>query len=293
MRLELPFRRPLEPSNLYGHLAATAVPGVEEFRDGRFRAAVRLRHAPAVLDVGLPEGEVVPLLLHLGDQRDEPEAVARARRLLDLDADPEQVAETLLADAVLAPLLAAAPGRRVPGASDPDAMALRAVLGQQVSTAAARTHAARLVGAFGERIDDPEGTLTHLFPTATAVVEGADRLPEVARFPAARRRTLLGLAGALADGRVRLGDPAAVVRRALAALPGIGPWTIDTIAMRALGDPDAFLPGDLGVVAAARRLGLPRQPAPWLPPLPSRVPLADLAAAVPLMARFLERGAAA
>jgi AraC family transcriptional regulator of adaptative response / DNA-3-methyladenine glycosylase II len=151
-------------------------------------------------------------------------------------------------------------------------MAIRAVLGQQVSTAAARTHAARLVAAFGEPAEDPEGTLTHRFPTPSAIVAGAGRLAEVARFPATRRATLLTLATALTDGRVRLDEPLQAIRFALAALPGVGPWTIDTIAMRALGDPDAFLPGDLGVVAAAASLGLPKRPrdlerrsAPWSP----------------------------
>jgi AraC family transcriptional regulator, regulatory protein of adaptative response / DNA-3-methyladenine glycosylase II len=260
VRLALPYRPPLAPSNLYGHLAATAVPGAEEYRDGRFRAAVRLARAPAILDVGLPERNAVPVVLQLGDRRDEDEAVARIRRLLDLDADPTATGAVLGADPVLAPLVAAAPGRRVPGSADPAAMAIRAVLGQQVSTAAARTHAARLVAAFGEPAEDPEGTLTHRFPTSEAIVAGADRLVEVARFPATRRSTLLTLAAALADGRVRLDQPLPVVRAALAALPGVGPWTVDTIAMRALGDPDAFLAGDLGVVAAARRLGLPQRP---------------------------------
>jgi AraC family transcriptional regulator of adaptative response / DNA-3-methyladenine glycosylase II len=260
VRLALPYRAPLAPSNLFGHLAATAVPGVEEYRDGRFRAAVRLAHAPAILDVGLPFADAVPVLLHLEDRRDEDEAVARIRRLLDLDADPAATAGVLAADPVLAPLAAAEPGRRIPGASDAAAMAIRAVLGQQVSTAAARTHAARLVVAFGEPAEDPEGSLTHRFPTPEAIVAGAGGLAEVARFPAARRATLLTLASAITDGRVRLEDPLPVVRAALAALPGVGPWTVDTIAMRALGDADAFLAGDLGVVAAAERLGLPTRP---------------------------------
>jgi AraC family transcriptional regulator of adaptative response / DNA-3-methyladenine glycosylase II len=260
VRVELPFRPPLEPSNLYGHLAATAVPGVEEYRDGRFRAAVRLPHGPAILDVALPTDGVVPAVLWLADERDRAEATARARRLLDLDADPGAAAAVLTADPVLAPLVAAAPGRRVPGSADAAAMAIRAVLGQQVSTAAARTHAARLVAAFGEPVTDPEGTLTHLFPAPSAIVTGAARLEEVARFPATRRATLLALATALTDGRVRLHGAVPMVRSALTAVPGIGPWTVDTIAMRALGDPDAFVAGDLGVRSAAARLGLPERP---------------------------------
>jgi AraC family transcriptional regulator, regulatory protein of adaptative response / DNA-3-methyladenine glycosylase II len=110
-------------------------------------------------------------------------------------------------------------------------------------------------------VADPEGTLTHRFPTPGALVAGAAGLADVARMPATRRATLLALATALASGTVRLADPLPAVRRALAALPGIGPWTIETIAMRALGDGDAFLPGDLGVRLAATRLGLPDRPA--------------------------------
>jgi AraC family transcriptional regulator of adaptative response / DNA-3-methyladenine glycosylase II len=260
-RVDLPFAPPLDPSNLYGHLAATAVPGVEEWRDGRFRAAVPLQHGPAILDLALPVADAVPARLHLSDARDLDEAVRRSRRLLDLDADPATADAVLAADPLLAPLVAAAPGRRVPGSADPAAMALRAVLGQQVSTAAARTHAARLVAAFGRPVDDPEGALTHLFPEPAAIVAGSDRLPEVARFPAVRRATLLALATALATGRVDLGAEVPVVRAALMALPGIGPWTVDTIAMRALGDADAFLAGDLGIRFAAERLGLPARPA--------------------------------
>lgn len=156
---------------------------------------------------------------------------------------------------MLAPLVTAAPGRRVPRTVDEQEMAVRAVLGQQVSTAAARTHAARLVQATGDSVVDAEGGLTHLFPTAAAVTD-AD--PQVLRLPTARRDTVRRLARALADGEVDLdpGADRARVRAQLIALHGIGPWTVETIAMRALGDPDAFLTGDLGVVLAARALGL-------------------------------------
>jgi AraC family transcriptional regulator of adaptative response / DNA-3-methyladenine glycosylase II len=134
-------------------------------------------------------------------------------------------------------------------------LAVRAVLGQQVSTRAARTHAARLVQAAGEPVTDPEGGLTHLFP-APAAVAGVD--PAVLALPVSRRATVLRLAGALSDGELDL-DPGADPERARAqlhALPGVGPWTVETVAMRALGDPDAFLAGDLGVLVAARALGL-------------------------------------
>lgn len=261
IEVALPFTPPLEPSNLFGHLAATAVPGVEEYRDGAYRAAVRLRHAPAVIAVHLPVAAAVPAVLHLADRRDADDAVMLARRLLDLDADPSAAAAVLTRDPVLAPLIRAVPGRRIPGTLDPQAMILKAVLGQQVSTAAARTHAARLVTAFGEPIADPEGCLTHLFPSAATLVAASDAVGSIARMPTTRRDALLAVAGAVADGSLPLGwrSDLPATRSALLVLRGIGPWTVETIAMRALGDPDAFLSGDLGVRVAAERLGLPER----------------------------------
>jgi AraC family transcriptional regulator, regulatory protein of adaptative response / DNA-3-methyladenine glycosylase II len=219
------FVAPLDPSNLYGHLVATAVPGVEEWAGGAYRAAVRLPSGPAVIEVGLPVTGAVPVGLRLAAAADEAEALRRVRRTFDLDLEPAAMAAVLAADPVLRPLVAAAPGRRVPGTLDPEAMVLRAVLGQQVSTAAARTHTARLVAAFGEPLPQPDGGLTHLFPTAAALVADPEGLAEVVRMPRSRIRTLLTVAGALADGSVDLAAPALEVRAALLALPGIGPWT--------------------------------------------------------------------
>jgi AraC family transcriptional regulator of adaptative response / DNA-3-methyladenine glycosylase II len=272
--LRLAYRQPLDPSNLLGHLVATGVPGVEEFRDGAYRSTVRLPRGWGIVSVRRPVGGAFPVTLRLADVRDLAAAVSRVRRLLDLDADPVAVGEALAADAHLRPLIEAAPGRRVPRTLDPAGFALRAVLGQQVSTAAARTHAARLVAELGERVDDPDGGLTHLFPTAGAVVaasrEGGrgaadatgpddSRLDEILRMPASRKRTLLGMATAIAAGDVRLdaGADWQAAREAMLALPGIGPWTVETVAMRALGDPDAFVGSDLGVLKAAASLGLP------------------------------------
>lgn len=252
--LQLPFRAPLWPDSLFGHLVATAIPGVEEWRGGAYRRTLRLPRGTGVVALS-PEIGYVGCRLVLTDLRDREPALALCRRLLDLDADPTRIDAHLATDQVLAPLVAQAPGRRVPGSVDPDELAVRAVLGQQVSTAAARTHAARLVQAAGDGIVDAEGGLTHLFPTAQAVA-AVD--PAVLALPAARRAAVLRLSRALADGDVVL-DPQGdrdLARRQLLALPGIGGWTAETIIMRALGDPDAFLPGDLGVVLAARALGL-------------------------------------
>ena len=252
--LRLPFRSPLWPDSLLGHLVATAVPGVEEWRDGTYRRTLRLPRGSGIVEL-TPHPTHIGCRLSLTDLRDVAPAVARCRRLLDLDADPVAVDELLSSDELLAPRVARAPGRRVPRTVDEHELAVRAVLGQQVSTAAARTHAARLVRAVGDEIVDAAGGLTHLFPTAAAVAE-AD--PEVLAMPRTRRATVLALSRALADGEVDLdpGADRAAARAQLHALPGIGPWTVETIAMRALGDPDAFLPTDLGVLLAARSLGL-------------------------------------
>ena len=233
---------------------ATAVPGVEEWRDGAYRRTLQLPRGTGVVALTVHPTHVA-CRLSLSDLRDVAPAVARCRRLLDLDADPVAVDAQLSQDDALAGRVAAAPGRRVPGAVDGAELAVRAVLGQQVSTGAARTHASRLVQAAGDEIVDAAGGLTHLFPTAAQVAE-VD--PGVLRLPVSRRETVLRLARALTDRDLDLdpGADRAQARARLHALPGVGPWTVETVAMRALGDPDAFLPTDLGVVAAARALGL-------------------------------------
>jgi AraC family transcriptional regulator of adaptative response / DNA-3-methyladenine glycosylase II len=257
--LRLPFRAPLCPDNLFGHLAATAVPGVEEWRDGAYRRTLRLPHGHGVVALR-PLPDHIGCQLALTDLRDLAMAISRCRRLLDLDADPVAVDGLLGEDPVLAPLVAKVPGRRVPRTADPAEFAVRAVLGQQVSTAAARTHAARLVVAHGEPVDDPGGGLTHLFPEPSAL---AALDPESLAMPRSRRRTLTTLVAALAAGELDLGAGSdwQRARAELTAIPGFGPWTVETIAMRALGDPDAFTATDLGVRAAARELGLPGAPA--------------------------------
>jgi AraC family transcriptional regulator, regulatory protein of adaptative response / DNA-3-methyladenine glycosylase II len=255
LSLRLPFRSPLLPDSLFGHLAATAVPGVEEWRDGAYRRTLRLPHGHGIVALR-PQPEHVSCQLWLADLRDLSSAISRCRRLLDLDADPVAVGELLSADQVLAPLVAKAPGRRVPRTVDPAEFALRAVLGQQVSTAAARTHAGRLATAHGEPVQDPAGGLSRLFPDVAAL---ADADKAALAMPRSRRDSFAALAAALACGKVDLsvGGDWHEARLRLASLPGIGAWTVETIAMRALGDPDAFAASDLGVRFAARKLGLP------------------------------------
>jgi len=258
LSLRLPFRKPFCPDNLFGHLAATAVPGVEEWRSGAYRRTIRLNHGHAVVALR-PTPDHVACQISLTDQRDLTSAISRCRWMLDLDADPEAVDAVLSRDPAMARLVARNPGRRVPRTVDPAEFAVRAVLGQQVSTSAARTHAGRLVRAYGDLVTDPQGGLTHLFPTPTVLVSMD---PAGLAMPRSRRRTLLGLVDALAQGRLDLdlGADWHEARAGLSALHGFGPWTTESIAMRSLGDPDAFLAGDLGVKLAAGLLGMPATP---------------------------------
>ena len=250
--LKLSFRQPLRPENLFGHLAATAIPGVEEIRGQTYRRTLRLPFGAGIVELS-PHADHIACRLHLADLRDLSAAIARCRWLLDLDADPEAIDQQLASDARLRPLVARAPGRRVPRTVDGAEMAVRAVLGQQISTAAARAHAGRLVALYGEPVSDPDGGLTHVFPSVETL-SGA-RLA----MPAGRGRTMHALIGALRSGELDLGPGAERERAqaALEALPGIGPWTSEVVAMRAFGDPDAFPVTDLGVRRGAEALGLP------------------------------------
>jgi AraC family transcriptional regulator of adaptative response / DNA-3-methyladenine glycosylase II len=252
--LRLPYREPFDAAGLMGFLAARTVAGVEEWDGATYRRTLRLDHGTGTVALRPAEGHVA-CTLRLADLRDLGTAVARCRRLLDLDADPLAIDAALSADDVLRDLVRKAPGVRLPGAVDGFEIAVRGVVGQQVSVAAARTVLGRIVAATGSELSDVDGGLTHCFPSPRALA-GADdaALP----MPAARRRTIRALAVAVADGAVRL-DPGVSrgeLAESLCALPGIGPWTASYVAMRALSDPDAFLPTDLGVRTAAARLGL-------------------------------------
>ena len=253
--LRLAVREPFAFEGVFGHLAASAVPGCEEITGGVYRRTLRLPFGYGI--VGLrPQQDHVRCELALEDVRDLSAAIGRCRRLLDLDADPEAVIDALSADEVLRAVVAKAPGQRIPGTVDPHEMAVRAVLGQQVSTAAARTHTRRLVQSYGTAVDDPAGKLTHLFPS---VGQLADIDPAHLAVPLARRATVQAMVSVLTQGDLRL-DPGAdwqEARRQLLAVPGVGPWTAEIIAMRGLGDPDAFPVRDLGVLQAAASSGLP------------------------------------
>ncbi|UCM91971.1 AlkA N-terminal domain-containing protein [Streptomyces marincola] len=260
--LRLAHRGEYDAAHVFGFLERRAVTGVEEMSGvpGRrtYRRSLALPHGTGVVEVdeapGRPGAHWLECRLRLSDQRDLTAAVQRVRRLFDLDADPWAVAERLGADPLLGPLVAARPGLRSPGVADPEELAVRAVLGQQVTVGAARALAGTLVAAYGKPLPAPDGGLTHVFPEADALA-GAP-LAELG-MPESRRTALRTLCAALADGTVVLdpGADRAEAERSLLALRGIGPWTAGYIRMRALGDPDVFLPGDAGVRHGLRLLG--------------------------------------
>lgn len=258
--LRLAHRGPYAAVEVFDYLGRRAVTGIEELVGERgsrvYRCTLRLPGGPGVAEVGEPPGPGgwLECRLHLADLRDLTTATQRTRRLFDLDADPCAVAERLGTDPALAPLVAARPGLRAPGTADPHELAVRAVLGEGVSVAAGRRLGDALVAAYGERLCEPSGGLTHLFPRvdelATAVLSELD-------IPDARRATLRTLTAAIAEGAVAL-DPGAdrdETELQLLDLPGIGHWTASYIRMRALGDPDVLLTGDATIRAGMRRAG--------------------------------------
>ncbi|WP_036961432.1 DNA-3-methyladenine glycosylase family protein, partial [Promicromonospora kroppenstedtii] len=193
---------------------------------------------------------------------------ARVRRLLDLDADPVAVDSSLAADPVLAPSVAAVPGIRVPGTLDPAELLVRAIVGQQISVAAARTHLTRLAHGVGTPYVSAFEGLTRLFPTPRQIAgppgrgsgsgPGTEDGSAYLRLPARTLATVLGAARDLADGSLTLsvGDDPDDLRRRLVARPGIGPWTAGYVALRVLGDPDVLMDGDVALLSGARNLGL-------------------------------------
>jgi AraC family transcriptional regulator of adaptative response / DNA-3-methyladenine glycosylase II len=271
IHLRLPCRRPFSPHSVLDFLGARVLPGVEARDDESYRRSLRLPHGHGVVALTAPSPGVgakkgpayVEADLRLSDLRDLSAAVARCRQLLDLDADPVAVWEALRGDPLVGAVVDSDPGRRVPGATDGFELTVRAVIGQQVSVAGARTVAGKLVHAAGETLPEPDGGVTHLFPTPEALARVARHDPDAFAMPAGRRRALGALADGVAAGDVVIdpGSDPREVRRSLVGMPGIGPWTAEYVAMRALRDPDAFMPTDLGIRRAAVALDLPDDPA--------------------------------
>ncbi|GHH69911.1 DNA-3-methyladenine glycosylase 2 family protein [Promicromonospora soli] len=308
--LTLPVREPFDARGVLEFLAVRAIDGVESAdldpgpgtptgADGssnalRYARTVALPHGPGAFEVRVPRpgSGRVDLDLELADLADAPVAVARVRRLLDLDADPVAVDSALATDPVLAPSVAAVPGIRVPGTLDPAELLVRAIVGQQISVAAARTHLSRLAKGVGTPYASAFEGLTRLFPTPTQVAgrpgpredpqrsedaswgegpgprEDPQRSEDASRgegggeahlrLPARTLATVIGAARDLADGSLALsvGDDPDDLRRRLVSRPGIGPWTAGYVALRVLGDPDVLMEGDVALLSGARNLGL-------------------------------------
>lgn len=251
--LRLPARAPFDGPGLMTYLADHAVPHLESFDDDTFSRALTLPHGIARLSLSLSGSDGVACTARLDNLADVATLVSRVRRLFDLDADSVAIDADLARDDHVAPLVAATPGIRIPGALDPEEALFRTLLGQQVSIAGARTVCGRLTEALGSPVDD--GT-SRLFPTAVQLAEAG---PSALSGPATRVRSIIGVAEALATGSLRLdrGAPLDEFTARLTAMPGIGEWTAGYVAMRVLGAPDILLSTDLVVLHAARDLGLP------------------------------------
>ncbi|RKQ35446.1 DNA-3-methyladenine glycosylase family protein [Kocuria tytonis] len=251
----LDHREPLDVRELFVWFAVHAVEGVELATPTSYSRTITLPGGPAWLRVYEHHGGL-RLRSRVTDPADLPVLTTRVRRLFDLDADPLAVDRALSRVPELRPLVAARPGLRVVGALDPEETLIRTLIGQQISLAAARTMLGARTREMGEPAPAFATGLTHMFPTARAVAEDGERF---LRGPRARIRAVLGAVRALAAGELRLSpdDDAARQRSALLALPGVGPWTADTVRMRVLGDPDVFLVDDGAMRAGARRIGLP------------------------------------
>lgn len=260
IRVTVPVRTPFAGPELLAFLADRAVDGVEVVRGTTYARTLDLPHGPGTVEVELPrltpvDAGRLTAWFTLVDLRDLGAACERVRRLLDADCDPVAVDEHLGADPLLASSVAAVPGMRVPGHVDGHEAAVRAVLGQQVTVAAARTLAARLVASSGPEVPTAVPGLTRLFPAAEAV---AALDAAALAMPRSRARALVGLSALVASGEIHLdrGDDRRRVRERLLGVPGIGPWTASYVAMRALGDPDQLLCTDTGTREALRALGV-------------------------------------
>jgi AraC family transcriptional regulator, regulatory protein of adaptative response / DNA-3-methyladenine glycosylase II len=254
--VRLAAKAPFDWAGLTGFLAPRSLSGIEACSAGRYARTISTPGGPGLLAV-VPDGPGrLKVSLHLAHLRDLPAVIARARRVFDLPADPSAINAHLAEDPLLAPLVAARPGLRVPGAWDPFELGVRAILGQQVTVTQAIRMTDALARRYGAPVDLPEAArlgLTHLFPTAEALASAdLSGLP----MPRARSLSLGRFARACTDDPGLL-LPGASLEEAIArltALPGIGPWTAHYIALRAFGEPDAFPEADAGILQALHRL---------------------------------------
>lgn len=276
--VELPVRQPFDALGVFGFLATRAIDGVEtaDLTDPgclRYARTLALPHGPGAAEVvatrtpGAASDEWrLRAKLDLSSLADVATAVSRVRRMMDLDADPLAVDAALSMDPALAPLVERTPGIRVPGTVDPHEIVVRAMIGQQISVARAIAHLSSLASRLGSSYTSAIPGLDRLFPTAGQIAEGVPVSGEnepldpdrPLRLPRQSVRAIVATAHALASGDldVDVGAEAEALREQLLSRPRIGPWTAAYIAMRVLGDPDAWLDGDVALVAGAKVLGI-------------------------------------
>ena len=257
----LSYRPPYAWDAVLRFLALRAIPGVERVRDGEYWRTFVLDAKDGQLSVNAAKDDAVILRVEYPEPSQLFRIVERARRIFDLGADPQMIAAQLGTDRAMRPLLKGLPGLRVPGAWDGFELAVRAILGQQVSVAAATTMSGRIARSFGEPFNPQSGDDARLFPVA-AVLAQAD-LTTIG-LTKQRAATIQELAVRVASGEIRFDAEVEGLRRALLSVRGIGPWTVEYVAMRALGEPDAFPDTDLALRKAVPH-ALQERSAAWRP----------------------------
>jgi len=255
IRLQLSYRPPLDWDGILRFLSARCIAGVECVQDGRYARTIRVGDSQGIMLIEPGRGDALQLRLTLDRVTALPAIIARVRRMFDLGADPQAIGEQLAVDPCMAALIAARPGLRTPGAWEGFELAIRAVLGQQITVASAIKLAGRLTAEYGEVLAKPAAQypqLTHLFPRAeTLAAADLSGLP----MPRARSRALAAVAQAAAQDP-QLFAPRDSLQTAiddLKRLPGIGEWTAQYIAMRELREPDAFPAADVGLMQAIEK----------------------------------------
>ncbi len=253
MKVQLAYQAPYDWEAMLVFLAVRAISGLETVAAGVYTRSISIDGQHGWISVASGEGDWLEVTVDFAEPGALPEIVRRLRAMFDLDADVQGINQQLAVDPLMARLVAARPGLRVPGTWDGLEVAIRAVLGQQITVVAAIRLAGKLVAQYGEPLVTPQVGVTHVFPAAE-VLAAAD-LASLG-MPKSRGRTLSGVAQALLDDP-QIFQPKASLKDAVARLvelPGIGDWTAQYIAMRQMREPDAFASGDIGLINALAAL---------------------------------------